>query len=195
MKNNNLIPFGKYKGEPLEMLLADSQYVEWLSSQSWLKEKYTNIYNIVVFGREQDTPTPEHNRMQAKWLNSDYLDNFIAYMVKHKNLRKNHCWVVTGFEMGNIDVKIEGKGVLRFANGNEILTILEINIELKTSVSDDYPSILRKLANQYRPRNKLILITKEFVSEAVTLEQAKKIFKMSSIEFILESEFEGVFTT
>jgi hypothetical protein len=43
-----IVPFGKYKGQPVETLAADPDYCEWLIAQPWFTAKYRNVYNIVV---------------------------------------------------------------------------------------------------------------------------------------------------
>lgn len=64
----NIVPFGKYKGQPVESLIADSDYCEWLSAQPWFRDRYTGIYQIVINGPQQPVETPEHNEMQAWFL-------------------------------------------------------------------------------------------------------------------------------
>lgn len=70
-----IIPFGKYKGEDITKLFADQQYLKWCQDQPWFKEKYSNIYNIVVNqtivkGGVGDK-TPEHNRIQNLFLDTE----------------------------------------------------------------------------------------------------------------------------
>jgi hypothetical protein len=73
MKKTEVIPFGKYKNQPLEVLSQDPQYMEWLTQQDWFKSRYQNIYTLVVnnFGTPQDTP--EHNKMVSLFLDDDFL--------------------------------------------------------------------------------------------------------------------------
>ncbi len=73
MKKTEVIPFGKYKNQPLEVLSQDPQYMEWLTQQDWFKSRYQNIYTLVVnnFGTPQDTP--EHNKLVSLFLNDDFL--------------------------------------------------------------------------------------------------------------------------
>jgi hypothetical protein len=73
-----LIPFGKYKGQPLEAIKHDKQYLDWLSTQDWFREKYANVYQqIIVNNFTEPADTPEHNKMQAKFLNEDYCLNIL----------------------------------------------------------------------------------------------------------------------
>jgi len=73
MKKTEVIPFGKYKNQPLEVLSQDPQYMEWLTQQDWFKSRYQNIYTLVVnnFGTPQDTQ--EHNKMVSLFLDDDFL--------------------------------------------------------------------------------------------------------------------------
>lgn len=79
-----LVPFGKYKGQPITTLLNDKSYLDWCKRQPFFK-KYTNIYNITV--NQQITQpvyskTPEHNKLQNLFLNNDYCIDFINSIYK-----------------------------------------------------------------------------------------------------------------
>ena len=39
-----VVLFGKYKGQPVEVMAADTDYCEWLAAQPWFSAKYRNIY-------------------------------------------------------------------------------------------------------------------------------------------------------
>jgi hypothetical protein len=77
MKKTEVIPFGKYKNQPLEVLSQDPQYMEWLTQQDWFKSRYQNIYTLVVnnFGTPQDTP--EHNKLVSLFLDDDFLQKIV----------------------------------------------------------------------------------------------------------------------
>ena len=38
-KDNTLVPFGKYAGQPLEVLLADKSYSAWMVGQASICER------------------------------------------------------------------------------------------------------------------------------------------------------------
>ena len=67
-----LVPFGKYKGQPVETLTADAEYCEWLIAQPWFSSKYRNVYNIVVSYGAEPQDSPEHNQMQARFLDGEW---------------------------------------------------------------------------------------------------------------------------
>jgi uncharacterized protein (DUF3820 family) len=35
MKTTSIVPFGKYKGQPVEALAQDRSYLDWLQTQNW----------------------------------------------------------------------------------------------------------------------------------------------------------------
>lgn len=70
--SNQVLPFGKYKGRPVEMLVADEQYRNWLMAQPWFAEKFRDVYNIVVNYGSPSEDTPEHNALQARFLDDDF---------------------------------------------------------------------------------------------------------------------------
>jgi hypothetical protein len=70
--SNEIIPFGKYKGQPLERLAQDTEYLSWLRQQSWFLEKFGWIDKAIIViqhGPAEPEETPEHNRLQARFLN------------------------------------------------------------------------------------------------------------------------------
>ncbi len=69
---SEVIPFGKYKGQPVEAMAADQQYIEWLMGQAWFRDKYQNIYTLIVNNFTEPSETPEHNALQSLFLNDDY---------------------------------------------------------------------------------------------------------------------------
>ncbi len=75
-----LIPFGKHKGEPVEALAGDKNYTQWLLSQPWFKEKFQNIYTIVINNFLVPENTPEHNKMHVKFLERDYSLKLAYYL-------------------------------------------------------------------------------------------------------------------
>ena len=55
-----IIPFGKYKDQPIEAMAQDGKYVEWLTSQDWFRDKYKDIYSIVINNFQAPSETPDH---------------------------------------------------------------------------------------------------------------------------------------
>jgi hypothetical protein len=67
-----LIPFGKYKGQSVEAIRADKGYIDWLLGQDWFRTKHVNLYQTIVNNFGEPTETPEHNRLQARFLDSPF---------------------------------------------------------------------------------------------------------------------------
>jgi hypothetical protein len=83
-----IVTFGKYKDKSVLELLADKQTLEWYKKQPWFQEKYPVIYNIVVnqqiTSNNQNSKTPEHNKLQNLFLDPDNL------LKLRKSLYKNY---------------------------------------------------------------------------------------------------------
>jgi|GEM_PF-1984903 len=67
-----IVPFEKYRGQPVQALMHDEEYIKWLTAQDWFKEKFQNIYTIIINNFKEVADTPEHNKMQVKFLNENY---------------------------------------------------------------------------------------------------------------------------
>lgn len=72
--SSETVPFGKYKGRPVEDMLADADYMAWLEAQPWFREKFGKIRAR----RDEDAAsrTPVHNRLQALFLDPAYCAAF-----------------------------------------------------------------------------------------------------------------------
>lgn len=69
---NELVPFGKYKGQPVEQLRNDPEYVEWLLAQPWFAQRFGGIRTLIINNFKEPDETPEHNELQARFLDDDY---------------------------------------------------------------------------------------------------------------------------
>jgi len=59
------ISFGKYKGRPLDVLLADTSYCSWLVKQEWFATKDPELYKKVVNAVESASKTLESSSLKA----------------------------------------------------------------------------------------------------------------------------------
>ena len=82
---SSIVPFGKYKDQPVDTLLADSGYVAWVLAQPgivvMLKARHPALFNIMTVGAPANDDTPEHNRFQAKFLERDFQYAFLEIML------------------------------------------------------------------------------------------------------------------
>lgn len=78
---NEVVPFGKYKGQPLEVLLADTQYMTWLSEQPWVKERYPVVQTLIINNFGEPDETPEHNAFQGSFYDDEYMYMFLKHLI------------------------------------------------------------------------------------------------------------------
>jgi hypothetical protein len=182
-----IVPFGTYKGKSVTELLADKKKVQWYIDNNIL-QKYPTIYNIVVHqtivSNNSASKTPEHNSMQNMFLDDEKCNKIIKKI--HKIPKK---YVFKGgrceFEGDyNWDVIFKGgyynkyKGKCSHPEDDDCIADCYYNgdtkdydlpdtyIEIKPSIGDDYPVVLRKMKNQQElTRAKLEREKKEHLRE------------------------------
>jgi hypothetical protein len=249
MDINNIMPFGKYKGQPIEVLAQDQGYCKWLLSQAGIKDKYPIICQIIInnFGVPNDTP--EHNALQAhflddyfclalagliNWLPIDrtfsiqqieekicYTENQIKNLKDTNNdnsLSSQYRRMIEERNSGiyNCDNKNQLQETLKnllnikeifyskistfkidkdFENGGWDITLdihdsiyyflyldeqrkngCKIAIEIKPSLGDDYPNILRQMKNTNIRLEYQCLVYDKYNAIGATLDDIKKIF-------------------
>lgn len=193
-----IIPFGKYKGQPVEVLLADEGYRDWLMSQDWFRARFGNIYQTIINYGAEPQDTPEHNEMQAAFLD-DALCNRLAMLLcqpqkwpidqgmgterflealKHPQIEHRH------FEAGGWDV-IYALNWMQWS---------DIRLELKPELGDDFPTVLR-LVQRYPisdySASRRCVIARRASFERVTWQQVVAMFADSGIGLLRETEIPG----
>jgi hypothetical protein len=81
MPGTSIVPFGKYKGQPLEALQQDQAYCEWLVGQDWFRTRFTAIHTLIINNFGTPGETPEHNQLQARFLDDEWLCRFLTARV------------------------------------------------------------------------------------------------------------------
>ena len=87
----NIIPSGKYKGQPVEVLLADRQYLDWLTAQPWFRKH--NLDQVIINYGNEPSETPDHNAMQVRFLDDEFCEKFVRVIqpdidtLAHKSLK------------------------------------------------------------------------------------------------------------
>ena len=108
--DQELMPFGKYKGQSIEQVaLRDPQYIQWLTQQSWFQEK--PLYQVIInqFAMQEEH-TPEHNKLQAKFLEDDICCKIACYLDSDLDPTTFHC-TNRRMEYKDWDVFIEYEGL------------------------------------------------------------------------------------
>lgn len=148
--NKQLVPFGKYKGQPVSVMQNDTQYCDWLATQDWFRERYANVYNQVIINNfTEPTETPEHNRLQMLFLDDNFLKSFcdkiFDFSLQEKfnktvsAIKKKHKDVKKYFEdvNGNSSKEILNNYIDFFAKLNLIEKFFEIsNINFEQNAFD-----------------------------------------------------------
>jgi uncharacterized protein (DUF3820 family) len=89
-ENNTIVPFGKYKGQPIEVLRQDPGYCEWFLAQDNIKKKYPTFCQIIINNFCEPSDTPEHNALQTRFLDNDFC-LALAKLCKWKLFKKINC--------------------------------------------------------------------------------------------------------
>lgn len=195
--SSNIIPFGKYKGQPIEAIQYDKQYLDWLVNQSWFKERYQTLNAIIINNFNEPTDSPEHNKLQALFLNNSLIIKLTQYIIKNKLTAKFNfstkykveevpppadtikCFDAK-FEQNGIDV-VFGYDHHTFEPEYRTYTVF---VELKPTLGDDYPAVLRQVANNEAN----FIIIENYNGVGATYNQVKEIFKRSGKYLIKLSE-------
>lgn len=175
MSENNIVQFGRYKGKPIEVMIADQGYCDWLKAQEWFRN--SPLYQVVINARlEEPQDTPEHNEMVARIIDQHY--GFIA-------LRYDE-WPDHGVTDYICTQEIEPKGgdllISRFGKYGLV--------EIKPTISDDYPSVIRQVKTGMSANNSSgFVIAGSVRSRSLTLDQIRRQFTLAGIKLVLEDEF------
>ena len=130
----SIVPFGKYRGQPVEVLAQDRPYLDWLTAQDWFRTRYENIYTLVVNNFTEATETPEHNALQVLFLDFKFCVKFFKVLNPEATTPKSFY---RNFEVKNgFDVWLQYED--RYSGP-------EVFVEIKPTVGDDYPAVLRQI--------------------------------------------------
>jgi hypothetical protein len=254
--NVELVPFGKYKGQPVEVLANDKGYCDWLMTQGDFMDRFPQVKTLIVNNFKEPEDTPDHNRLQGLFLDecfclkfaakfideekerelfNEYLEDFqkvkesAAEYIEERERTKDDDWrqmysyicnlepydyiepYIDGlrFETDGIDVKftyrlrnddishkmpngivinrdsIERNNRVYYTNSSDIY-IIWFKIEIKPSVGDDFPSIMR----QMKSNECNTLFYSEYNGVGVSEDQMRKMMKIEQIRTIRLDEIE-----
>lgn len=242
------VPFGKYSGKPVERLIQDVAYARWLVGQDWFREKFQNMYALIVHNYHSDpVDTPEHNKMQIRFMNVEHAIK-LAFLVSNSTLfnfdnshfkvffpsfageLNRHNAMTDGLPVPLQEIeerfrKIDGKDLLEISEiefeqkgldvsydisyGYGSVSIsegtyhraprlfdsiwknsvqLKMRVELKPTVGDDFPSVLR----QMRASGAKTLVLREYTGAGVPYDDVKSFFLSQGIGCFTEQEIDRV---
>lgn len=138
---SNIVPFGKHKGKTVEeIIIMDPQYADWALAQAWFLEKFAQLAaEFKKHSLSQDTP--QHNAMQARFLDEDIQRQFAKFMKYHGAEFKS---MAVEFEYFGVDVAVHFDRFVT-SDGGTLSDAQHVFVELKPSIGDDYPSVIRQV--------------------------------------------------
>jgi hypothetical protein len=88
-----VVPFGKFKGQPIEVLLSHAEYAAWLLAQPGFSERYPSFADFIRRARVDGLQdTPEHNAMVDRLMDHD---SFWLYVAVNGSMEPFKRWRLT----------------------------------------------------------------------------------------------------
>ena len=109
---SNVVPFGKYKGKPIEVLVQDPEYCDWLCAQPGFRERFAGVYNLIINNFGEPTDTPVHNRLQALFTDAAWVKAFVRAYNAQNQVWPN--WIKNQLEQLDAAVKAIDAGLESF---------------------------------------------------------------------------------
>jgi hypothetical protein len=201
----DLVPFGKYKNQPITVLAHDAGYCEWLAGQGWVAQRYPEIHTLIINNFAEPSETPEHNALQLCFLEESLRLKVaqclaLFHQPYKQDFRDGHYLPLFAscgeprFEVKAIDVqwssylwspvyssesgyRSDGTYVER---GQYIWekSPLHTLVECKPSLGDEYPAVLRVLhtLSGYKA-----VVVQEYAFRGGSIEQVHKLFQLSHV--------------
>ena len=207
---NEMIPFGKYKGQPVEQLQNDPEYAKWLLNQPWFVDRYSGIQTLIVNNFKEAADSPDHNALQARFLNREFAFR-VCCAAKgwgdfgdwaNSELRKfretmedveEGRYYSTEFEVKGWDVVAEirywADGKLPRDDKRAYCASRErsirwggvCSVEVKPAIGEDFPSVLRQV--KARGGGGCVLV-ESFIAESVEFEDVQRMFAASKVRLL-----------
>lgn len=169
----NLIPFGKYKGQPVEQLQNDQEYANWLIQQPWFAARFGKIHTLIVNNFKEAVESPDHNAMQARFLKRQYaysVANSVCKLIPFDRWNSNEVEpfkkkyeeeygapcdekfkIECHFELRGWDVCFLMASLVEGYSNSEINRNWGwgIHLELKPTLGEDFPAVLRQVTTRH----------------------------------------------
>lgn len=171
-----ILPFGKHKGKTVaEVVETDPQYVDWVTSQGWLADRFAELYSAFITKGAQSDETPEHNDLQRLFLNVTFQVAVAMAAGLSIDIYPDDC----KFEFRGIDFAYNVHGYPDMRNRG-IINYSGVGVEIKPSLGDDYPAVMRQMARLSTPSlNCQILLIKDYCGKGATLDEVRAMFDMN----------------
>ena len=212
---DKIIPIGKHKGKSVEEVrLIEPQYLDWLAAQDWFNKKYSDLIEAIR-GGGQPADTPEHNALQARFLDPQFALAAVAVLRREALLEEMRGKVVSQIRLkGDVPrykygpdrtwEEVAKETTVTFENITDVLVTTGgakglMGFEVKPAVGDDYPAIIRQIkiagapvlhrnGEVARRRPPIILFYDKYTGMGVDEATMRKIVKASGINTVTLAE-------
>jgi hypothetical protein len=194
-ESSKVIPFGKHKGRLVdEVLVDDPGYLEWLTAQDWFRAKFTVLHQVIINRGAEPEETPDHNAMQAKFLDDEFCLRFLQHLIPDYNTRarnkfngtreKNLQFVIEKIEAEKEDQRENDKKLNR-----ELERIVDFNPDHEPERRQAYAHEQHALRrDQHIERTRKLNQMRELLSPVITAVEFKieRGFEVRGIDVILK---------
>lgn len=85
-KSKVVFPIGKIQGRNVYDLMENEPHkLQWFVNQPFFREKYADIYNIIINGSNEIKDSKEHNEIVQLFYDSNFLFKLFLYQKKYKS--------------------------------------------------------------------------------------------------------------
>jgi hypothetical protein len=213
-----VITFGKHQGLTVAELLHNHKgYVEWLTGQSWLAERFSDLHAALLSRGAPTDETPEHNKIQARFLEPLFCEALLKLILpglkSWKKFLEEHWEEHAGrrlcypkpkenesptlqskvlFEKKGIDVFIDYWLDLTglFEEKHELCNRIKegsLGIEIKPSLGDDFPTVLRQMERL----GVRTCLAEHYTGRGASEPIVKKMFEANGYDLIFVREVEA----
>lgn len=218
-KPSNIVPFGKYKGRPIEeVLIDDPSYLQWLSGQDWFRAKFTFLHQTIINRGTESEETPEHNALQVLFLDDELCQKIVDLvrpgLFKQARPQWDRClhyddWrtipypemptnVSAKFELRGVDVVvgISGEGIERYLvacrdrDSERWRLIFEDDACVKIEIKPSIGDDYPAVLRQMRANHSNVLLVRDYCGRGATRQQFIKTFAAASIDVVFLCDLE-----
>ncbi len=216
--HNRVVGFGKHKKLTFQQLVTDQKrYIDWLNTQTWFNSRYPELYEYIKLVGSSFTVNDDpyrlhkfsdiddeelqmvqtHNELQVRFTDSDELLALVKRILGQEHEYSIRSVTFEHWCGADIEVLVTqlvtNTGLVMNSTTATNHTLL---FEIKPSVSDDYPDVLRQIRGQlyshgiFRrqtgvPDDKItqVLVTQKY-DGTISLEEVRKMYGNVSVVFV-----------
>lgn len=148
---SEIIPFGKYRGQPAEVLQSDPGYLNWMRNQDGLLEKYPQLRTVIVNNFAEPSETPEHNAYQAMFLDEQVCNGLLqALWETPERAFVESCAGGVSFEKSGFDVLVD-KAEVKWRVSSEHRSYSKLVSDEKMNLQDSLRRAKRAAEEYLKP--------------------------------------------